>query len=166
MISSVWFVMRRPWVNHQRTSMTNRTSQWNDILLPLGYNFDQITCESCKAFFRRNALSNNVSVVIELIWSLMLTPHSLHCLGQIQMSIRNKRLSNNPRNAQSESDGDEADRWVKSVPLRFFSVAKLVDWRNALRKVCERNGSCLKKRNERKSRKSKIIDVYVLYRKR
>lgn len=25
----------------------------------MGYNFDQITCESCKAFFRRNALNNN-----------------------------------------------------------------------------------------------------------
>lgn len=25
-----------------------------------GYNFDQITCESCKAFFRRNALNNAV----------------------------------------------------------------------------------------------------------
>ena len=27
----------------------------------LGYNFDQITCESCKAFFRRNALNNRVN---------------------------------------------------------------------------------------------------------
>ncbi len=26
-----------------------------------GYNFDQITCESCKAFFRRNALRQMVS---------------------------------------------------------------------------------------------------------
>ena len=26
-----------------------------------GYNFDQITCESCKAFFRRNALRDVVS---------------------------------------------------------------------------------------------------------
>ena len=25
-----------------------------------GYNFDQITCESCKAFFRRNALRKTV----------------------------------------------------------------------------------------------------------
>ncbi len=25
-----------------------------------GYNFDAITCESCKAFFRRNALKSNV----------------------------------------------------------------------------------------------------------
>ncbi|CAF3203965.1 unnamed protein product [Rotaria socialis] len=25
----------------------------------MGYNFDQITCESCKAFFRRNALNNS-----------------------------------------------------------------------------------------------------------
>jgi len=25
-----------------------------------GYNFDQITCESCKAFFRRNALRDMV----------------------------------------------------------------------------------------------------------
>lgn len=32
----------------------------------LGYNFDQITCESCKAFFRRNALNNAVSVRIYL----------------------------------------------------------------------------------------------------
>lgn len=28
----------------------------------LGYNFDAITCESCKAFFRRNALKDFVSV--------------------------------------------------------------------------------------------------------
>ena len=27
-----------------------------------GYNFDQITCESCKAFFRRNALRNTVII--------------------------------------------------------------------------------------------------------
>ena len=27
-----------------------------------GYNFDTITCESCKAFFRRNALRPNVHV--------------------------------------------------------------------------------------------------------
>jgi hypothetical protein len=27
-----------------------------------GYNFDAITCESCKAFFRRNALKQNVCI--------------------------------------------------------------------------------------------------------
>ena len=29
----------------------------------LGYNFDAVTCESCKAFFRRNALKNKVFTV-------------------------------------------------------------------------------------------------------
>lgn len=28
----------------------------------LGYNFDAITCESCKAFFRRNALKTKVII--------------------------------------------------------------------------------------------------------
>ena len=27
----------------------------------LGYNFNALTCESCKAFFRRNALKNKVN---------------------------------------------------------------------------------------------------------
>ena len=29
----------------------------------LGYNFDAITCESCKAFFRRNANKSKVRVM-------------------------------------------------------------------------------------------------------
>ncbi len=37
------------------------------IYIYLGYNFDQITCESCKAFFRRNALTN--AVTLEMIFS-------------------------------------------------------------------------------------------------
>jgi hypothetical protein len=32
----------------------------------LGYNFNAITCESCKAFFRRNALKNKVSYIFEI----------------------------------------------------------------------------------------------------
>lgn len=28
----------------------------------LGYNFNALTCESCKAFFRRNALKDKVSI--------------------------------------------------------------------------------------------------------
>ena len=32
-----------------------------------GYNFDQITCESCKIFFRRNALRNMVRDIHETL---------------------------------------------------------------------------------------------------
>ena len=32
----------------------------------LGYNFDAITCESCKAFFRRNALKTKVLFIKKL----------------------------------------------------------------------------------------------------
>jgi hypothetical protein len=30
----------------------------------LGYNFNAVTCESCKAFFRRNALKKKVSLCL------------------------------------------------------------------------------------------------------
>ena len=35
----------------------------------LGYNFNAITCESCKAFFRRNALKNKVSACAYYCWT-------------------------------------------------------------------------------------------------
>lgn len=35
----------------------------------LGYNFDQVTCESCKAFFRRNALRDMVNSIKLLQWN-------------------------------------------------------------------------------------------------
>ena len=34
----------------------------------LGYNFNAITCESCKAFFRRNALKDKVRLFVSLIY--------------------------------------------------------------------------------------------------
>lgn len=32
--------------------------------LALGFNFNALTCESCKAFFRRNALKAKVCIVV------------------------------------------------------------------------------------------------------
>ena len=34
----------------------------------LGYNFDAISCESCKAFFRRNAPKGLVSAFVRMTW--------------------------------------------------------------------------------------------------
>lgn len=36
----------------------------------LGYNFNAMTCESCKAFFRRNALKQSVSMNQSLLWGM------------------------------------------------------------------------------------------------
>ena len=33
----------------------------------LGYNFNAMTCESCKAFFRRNALKESVSITVDVL---------------------------------------------------------------------------------------------------
>lgn len=49
----------------------------------LGYNFDAITCESCKAFFRRNALKDPVSFVLDLHRELC-----GFCLANISMSTK------------------------------------------------------------------------------
>ena len=35
---------------------------YSEFLIHLGYNFDGISCESCKAFFRRNALKIPVTI--------------------------------------------------------------------------------------------------------
>lgn len=46
------------------SSLNSRKRDRHDLICvvchapAMGYNFDQITCESCKAFFRRNALNN------------------------------------------------------------------------------------------------------------
>jgi hypothetical protein len=58
------------------------------FLINLGYNFDQITCESCKAFFRRNALNNAVSFHFHIIQIIvfLLTRTNLN-VGQPPMSV-------------------------------------------------------------------------------
>lgn len=60
--------MRQQWVSQSiLTRDLTHCHLYFDIFLIFflffisGYNFDQITCESCKAFFRRNALNNAVS---------------------------------------------------------------------------------------------------------
>lgn len=48
----------------------------------LGYNFDAITCESCKAFFRRNALKTKVIIEKGYVKAYYSTPLKRFCSQQ------------------------------------------------------------------------------------
>lgn len=51
----------------------------------LGYNFNAMTCESCKAFFRRNALKNKVRE--QLTMSREVVTHCVCVFAGVQMSV-------------------------------------------------------------------------------
>ena len=61
-IWSVWCATHLPSVGRHSLSLSLRGLHRAFSDAQLGYNFDQITCESCKAFFRRNALNNLVKI--------------------------------------------------------------------------------------------------------
>jgi hypothetical protein len=52
-----------------------------------GYNFDAITCESCKAFFRRNALKSDVGEHRGTLSNSL-----IYYLGDIQMSVERRSM--------------------------------------------------------------------------
>lgn len=64
----------------------------------LGYNFNAITCESCKAFFRRNALKDKVSLVGKDNGTLVLNRHF------VRFRNLNVRLTKNAKSTQSLVD--------------------------------------------------------------
>ena len=62
----------------------------------LGYNFNALTCESCKAFFRRNALKNKVRTIdinIDINWhqACFETVHFAGVQMPIQQQVRGYR---------------------------------------------------------------------------
>jgi len=91
-------IRRQHNLNNESSSMINSNQMTNARKKPEGlicsvcegpahgYNFDTITCESCKAFFRRNALRNDVSQLMNesklasIFWVLF--------KEEISMSIR------------------------------------------------------------------------------
>ena len=48
--------------DHALGTINNHLCFCSIFFLNLGYNFDAVSCESCKAFFRRNALRPPVSI--------------------------------------------------------------------------------------------------------
>ena len=53
----------------------------------LGYNFNAITCESCKAFFRRNALKDKVGIFFPDIFSFFYTKQ----IKRVYLTVSNDR---------------------------------------------------------------------------
>ena len=54
----------------------------------LGYNFNALTCESCKAFFRRNALKNKVRTKLPSILICFRHFSKRFTFSGVQMSIQ------------------------------------------------------------------------------
>ncbi|CAF1009630.1 unnamed protein product [Adineta steineri] len=76
-----------------------------------GYNFDQITCESCKAFFRRNALKNMTE---------------LHCRadGNCNITLENRRHCTYCRIKKCFSIGMRKE-WIRSEEEKNIKRTKL-----------------------------------------
>ncbi|KAA0193420.1 HR96 [Hyalella azteca] len=75
----------------------------------LGYNFNAVTCESCKAFFRRNALKNKVRILRDILNSYIF--HLVHghpallpevSFAQVLRNWHEKRMDHDRRGKQDQ----------------------------------------------------------------
>lgn len=91
----------------------------------LGYNFDAITCESCKAFFRRNALKDSVKALVSSCWfsneSFLQSTFQCRRHNDCDITVETRRRCSACRLAKCLQNGMKRERLLTVERDSFFA---------------------------------------------